>query len=173
VKKPTVPLLAAGALAVVMASTASHAQSAVQPPPTSPETRPPIVYRHPNSGFLGKGVFAFLGAYFPSLIVAVVNDNSYDKRLYVPVFGPWLDLADRPGCGGAGQASCGAETGYKAFLIASGAAQGFGALAIVLGLTLPERLVPPATPKTESMTVHVLPAQLGRDGYGMKAFGTF
>ncbi len=157
---------------MVMASTASYAQT-VRAPPTSPDTPQPIVYRHPNSGFLGKGFFALLGAYFPSMIVAVVNDNSYDRRLYIPVFGPWLDLADRPGCGGAGQSTCGAETGYKAFLVLSGAVQGGGAALIVLGLALPERRLPAPPPKTESMIVHVLPAAMGRGGYGMSAFGTF
>jgi hypothetical protein len=170
-----VPLLAAGAMAVFTWSTASHAQGAVQPAPASAEVAPPIVYRHPNSSFLGKGVFAFIGAYFPSVLVAIVNDNSYDKRLYVPVLGPWLDLADRPGCGGPGQSTCSAETAFKLLLIASGAAQGFGALAIVLGLALPERIVPQSAPSQQAggVKLRVLPASLGRGGYGMQAVGTF
>lgn len=174
VKMLTVPLVAAGAMAVFTWSTASHAAGSIQPP-TSAEVPPPVVYRHPNSSFLGKGVFAFIGAYFPSVLVAIVNDNSYDKRLYLPILGPWLDLADRPGCGGPGQSTCGAETAFKILLITSGAAQGFGALAIVLGLALPERIVtqPPPTQQAGGLHLRVLPASLGRGGYGIKAVGTF
>jgi hypothetical protein len=171
VKSRTVPLLAAGALAAAAWSSPSHAQGALQAAPAKPEV-PRIEYRHPNNKFLGTGVFFFLGSYFPSVLVAIVNDNSYDKRLYLPVLGPWLDLADRPGCGGPGQSTCGAEAGFKTLLIASGAAQGFGTLAIILGLALPERIIT-TPPKTEGLHLRVLPASLGRGGYGVQALGTF
>lgn len=138
----------------------------------NPEVAPPIIESRPNSSLFGRGVFAFSGSYVPSVIVAVVNDNSYDKRLYVPLLGPWLDLADRPGCGGVGQTSCSSEAAFKALLIVAGAVQGVGALCIVLGATLPERKVA-APPKAAKPTLHVLPAQVSRDGYGMTAFGTF
>ena len=180
-KKQTVPVFAAGALAVVALWTTvsaaqdpagSSAQGPGAPPVVNPEVAPPIVESRPNSAFFGRGIFAFTGAYVPSVLVAVVNENSYDKRLYVPLLGPWLDLADRPGCGGIGQTSCSSEAAFKVLLIVAGAVQGVGAVAIVLGATLPERKVA-TPPKADKLTLHVLPAQVSRNGYGMTAFGTF
>ena len=172
-KKQTVPVLAAGVVAAVVWTTASFAEGVIAAPEVNPEVAPPIVYSHPNNAMLGKGIFTFLGSYVPSVLVGVVNDNSYDKRLYIPVLGPWLDLAERPGCGGFGQSTCGAEAGYKVLLIVSGGLQGLGGVLTALGLTLPERqvLVPPAIAK--GPTLHVLPASVGRGGYGMEARGTF
>jgi hypothetical protein len=172
VKKQMFPL-AAGALAAVTWATASRAASAVAEPEVSPAARQQISYARPNGPLLEKGIFAFFASYVPSVIVAVVNDNSYDKRLYVPVVGPWLDLADRPGCGGIGQSPCGTEAAYKVLLVVVGSFQGLGALATVVGLAVPERIITPAPEKAGTLTVHVLPAQMGRDGYGMQALGTF
>jgi hypothetical protein len=173
VKKQTVPVLAAGALAVVAWTTASHAQGGVTAPPeVNPEVARPIVYTHPNNAILGTGIFTFLGSYVPSVLVGVVNDNSYDRRLYLPIVGPWVDLAERPGCGGPGQTTCPTETAFKTMLIVAGAVQGLGGVLTTLGLALPERQVtlPPA--KAQAPTLHVLPAAVGR-GYGMEANGTF
>jgi hypothetical protein len=158
VKKKMIPL-AAGALAAVTWATASRAASAVAEPEVSPAARQQISYARPNGPLLEKGIFAFFASYVPSVIVAVVNDNSYDKRLYVPVVGPWLDLADRPGCGGTGQSPCGTEAAYKVLL--------------VVGLAVPERIITPEPAKAGTLTVHVRPARMGRDGYGMEALGTF
>jgi hypothetical protein len=172
VKKQTIPL-AVGALAAVAWATASRAASAVAEPAESPAVRQQISYARPNGPLLEKGIFAFFASYVPSVIVAVVNDNSYDKRLYVPVVGPWLDLADRPGCGGTGQSPCGTEAAYKVLLVVVGALQGLGAAATVVGLAVPERIITPAPAMAGKLTLHVLPAQMGRDGYGMQALGTF
>jgi hypothetical protein len=174
VKKQNLPALAAAVLTVVIPTAASSAETAVAQSAAQPPVAEHASYVWPNNGLLSKGFFAFLGSYVPSVIVAVVNDNSYDKRLYIPIAGPWIDLASRPGCGGVGQSTCGAETGYKALLIVAGAVQTLGALAIVGGLTVPERRLTPAPAKADNKpTVHLQPAQVGRSGYGLAAFGTF
>jgi hypothetical protein len=171
VKKQTIPL-AAGALAMVTWATASRA-SAVGDSTVSPALTQQISYDRPNSPLLEKGIFTFFASYVPSVIVAVVNDNSYDKRLYIPVVGPWLDLAERPGCGGIGQTPCGTEAAYKVLLIAVGSFQGLGFLATVVGLAVPERVITTVPAKAGTLTLHLRPAQVGRDGYGMQALGTF
>jgi hypothetical protein len=177
VKERRIPVLTAGVLAVATWAAVSSAESAIVPPVVPPLVAEQTRYQWPNNALLGRGLFVLLASYAPSVIVAVVNDNSYDKHLYIPVLGPWLDLADRPGCGGSGQTSCGTETAYKALLIVVGAFQGLGALATVTGLALPERVitsVPANVPtKAAKATVHVLPAQVSRDGYGLAAVGTF
>ncbi len=176
-KKQNLPALAAGVLAVVTWAAASSAEAAAAQSAAQPPAAEHTSYVWPNNGLLSKGFFAFLGSYVPSVIVAVVNDNSYDKRLYIPIAGPWVDLASRPGCGGIGQSSCGAETGYKALLIVAGAVQALGALAIAGGLAVPERRITPAPAKADTKpTVHLQPAEVGvvgRSGYGLAAFGTF
>jgi hypothetical protein len=172
VNKQTIPALVAGALAVVTWAPASRAESAGAQPAVSPPTVQQISYTRPNSSLLEKGIFAFSASYVTSVIIAVVNDNSYDKRLYVPIVGPWLDLADRPGCGGIGQSPCGTEAVYKLLLIVAGSLQGLGAAATVVGLAVPARVITTA-PATGALRLHFVPALVGRDGYGMQALGSF
>ena len=45
----------------------------------------------------------FTLAYVPAVLVAQQSTQSADNHLYVPVVGPWVDLADRPTCGGASE----------------------------------------------------------------------
>jgi hypothetical protein len=172
VKKQTIPASAACALFLVACTAVSSAEAAAAEPGSSSAATPKITYGHPNSALIEKGIFAFFGSYAPSLIVAVVNDNSYDERLYVPVVGPWLDLADRPGCGGIGQASCSTEAAYKVLLVVVGSLQGLGVAATVVGLAAPQRIITPG-PKAAALSLHVVPGLVGRDGYGMQALGTF
>jgi hypothetical protein len=173
VKKQTVPAMAAGVLAIVAWAAVSSAETAAAQPGVQPGTVEQISYSRPNGVLIGRGLFAFLGSYVPSVIVAVVNDNSYDKHLYIPVVGPWLDLANRPGCGGVGETGCPTENGYRALLIIVGSFQGLGAAATLVGLMVPQRQITLAPAKAARPTVHVLPARISRDGYGLSAFGTF
>jgi hypothetical protein len=173
VKKQTCAAAAAGALVVATWTAVSPAETAVAQPGEQTAAVEQISYGRPNGVLIGRGLFAFLGSYVPSVIVAVVNDNSYDKHLAIPVVGPWLDLANRPPCGGMGETGCPTENGYRALLIVVGSFQGLGALATLVGLAVPERRITAAPAKAAAPTVHVLPAQVSRDGYGLSAFGTF
>jgi hypothetical protein len=137
-------------------------------------------YTAPNHLILGGGLVAFVGSYVPSVIVAATNEASYDKRLYIPVAGPWLTLAERPGCG-ASQADCSREAAFTALLIVDGLMQGLGVLATALGAVVPERrsrVVAASAEPAEKVErnrprVHVVPARVGRDAYGIAATGTF
>jgi len=168
---------AAVALAASTWSAAAGAQTTVVTPQPVAQPQPTVTeqtsYSPPNPFLLGTGLIAFAGSYIPSVIVAAANNNSYDNNLYIPVVGPWIDLGNRPACGGFGQTGCGTEDGYKALLIISGTVQGLGALATVMGLVVPQKHTTVVVAKADKPTLHVLPAQLNRDAYGVAAFGNF
>lgn len=169
------PAAAVGACVAATWATVSRADTTA----VEQSAAPPAVVEHttyyapPNRVLLGGGLVALVGAYVPSVIVAAASQTSYDAELFIPVVGPWLDLSNRPGCGGFGQTRCGAETGFKALLIVSGAFQGLGAVATVLGLVIPEQRATVKTAAADKPSVRVLPAQVSRDGYGLAAFGSF
>ncbi len=173
-KKQTIRATVAGILAVGAAWTGTaSADSAAAQPVAQPAGAEQISYGRPNSVLIGGGLSVLLGFYVPSAIVATVNENSYDQHLYIPVVGPWLDLAARPGCGGVGQSTCPTENGYRALLVVAGSFQALGALAIIVGAVVPERRITGAPAKAARLTMHVVPAQVSRDGYGLEAFGAF
>ncbi len=172
-KKQTIRATVAAVLAfAAWAGTASADSAAAQPVEQSAGAEQ-ISYGRPNSVLIGGGLSVFLGLYIPSAIVATVNDNSYDQHLYIPVAGPWLDLAARPGCGGVGESTCPTENGYRALLVVAGSFQALGVLAVIVGAAVPERRITRPPAKASRLTMHVLPAQVSRDGYGLEAFGAF
>jgi hypothetical protein len=187
-------LIAAGAFAAVgMLATPSHAQNAapvqivpvpvqVSPGPmqVTPMPYPNTAYQRypigaektefvvPNPVLLGAGGIAFLGAYIPSVVVAASSDHDGDKWLYVPVAGPWVDWAVR-GCGsGDNPATCGVNGFDRVGLIASGAVQGLGVLAMIGSFTMPSKRL-----MTTTGEVHFAPASFGRGSSGLMAFGSF
>jgi hypothetical protein len=157
-----------------------------QPPSTSPPTNgspvvQPVVgerttYQAPNSPLLIGGLIAFGATYVPSVIIAAEANTSWDNYLYIPIVGPWLDLGNRPQCGGTLQPKCSTETGRKIILAANGVVQALGATAIVLGLVLPGRhseLVTAKLGPAQELHMDIVPAQLSADGYGLTAVGDF
>src|SRR5260221_6614268 len=87
----------------------------------------------PNADLIGVGIFTIALPYFASVGVAMGSDIDHD--LYIPVAGPWLDLAHRPDCGGYGLAQCNdMEPFYKVLLIENGILQGIGALEGLAGM---------------------------------------
>jgi hypothetical protein len=161
----------------------SLAQLTVAAPPTGttivtaqPGVAEQTSYSAPNRVIVASGAGAFVGAYVPAILVAAVSGASYDNNLYIPLAGPWLDLANRPPCGGLGQQVCSTENGYRAMLIASGVFQGLGALATGVGLLTPERHTVRVTAKADApakANLHVAPSPVGHGGYGVTAFGDF
>ncbi len=165
----------AGGLLAVTSAAGALADTAVTPEPAAPAaTEQTTYYRPPNRAVIAGGVLAFLGSYGPAVAVAAANHNSYDNNLYIPLAGPWLDLRNRPGCGGPGEANCTSkEDGSKALLVVSGVFQALGALTVALGFIVPEKHHTTVQARADKPTVHVLPAQVSRDGYGLAASGTF
>ncbi len=133
-------------------------------------------YVPPNRSIVGGGIILFAGSYIPSVIVAGTSGNSFDKRLYIPVVGPWLNLSERPGC----QFNCANESWFVGLLIVDGLAQSLGVLGTALGFMVPERHTRVVTANAGSVDrappekpeIHVVPARVS-DGYGVAAIGKF
>jgi hypothetical protein len=154
---------------------ASFAQQSglTEPVPVVAEKR----YSGPNRALLGGGLIMLGGAYIPSVIVAAESNTPADNQLNIPVVGPWLDLAQRPGCGGPGDFTCGTETGYRTLIILSGVFQGLGALSTLASFVVPERATVVRTAKAEqhdaSKPHFMLAPSVGAGGYGVAALGSF
>lgn len=174
-----------GAMAFVWSPFAS---AQTRRPPRRPAQAPPPVLiqqpreigtyqeERPNVGLITTGIVTLGLAYGASTVVAATSKNPADQRLYVPVAGPWMNLAERAPCHGR---ACGSEGTYKALLVADGIFQGLGALEILGGLlttetrtvTTARRSSPPTAQQAPS--VRVSPTRFGQGAYGISAYGTF
>lgn len=164
----------------------SAASAAQQPGSTTTTTSAPYVYasgrpvertteRLPNGDMLSTGVGLFILSYGASVVAAAESTRDADKRLFVPVVGPWMNLNDR-GCTRANP--CGAGEGMaRALIVTSGIVQGFGALLTLGSLVIPESVTveektttaKAAPPKPE---VRITPMSFGA-GAGVGAVGRF
>jgi len=123
----------------------------------------------PNRYLLTSGIIVFGVPYLTSVVVGASSNHSGDNHLYVPLAGPWMDMADRGPTNGNDN-----ETANKVLLGVDGVFQAIGALQIIGALLMPETkevTTVPATAFTPEM--HVTPAKMGYGGYGMAAFATF
>jgi hypothetical protein len=128
--------------------------------------------QEPN-GAVGAGVLIFAISYLPATMFAQSSTAHIDELLYVPLAGPWLDLARRPMCAGN---ACNTEFGNRALLVTDGMLQDFGFLLTLAGLLSNEAAASVQTAKvveTPARKVRVSPAQFGAGGYGIAAFGKF
>jgi hypothetical protein len=151
------------AAAVAVASTVAVA-------PAWAQSHESVTTTGPNRELLHSGIFALGVPYVASVIVAASSDRTEDKNLYIPVAGPWMDFANRSGCGHAGEPSCGTETAYKVLLIGNGILQGVGALEIVGSFIFPETRTVSAS--SSERRVLVTPYYVG-SSYGLAAFARF
>jgi hypothetical protein len=165
--KKHVPVTLGAALASMLWVSSASAQTVVT---TRARSRETVVSAGPNSALLSSGLFAFGVPYVASVVVASTSSESADKNLYIPVVGPWTDLANRSGCGGFGQRSCDTETANKVLLVADGIFQGIGALEIVGAFLMPETRTVYVAGEPR---VLVGPSRVGYSGYGLAAAGTF
>jgi hypothetical protein len=175
-------MTSAAAAAIGLASlgwtTRSFAEDTM-PAPTQAEAEVKTTTSPPNVPLLASGLFVLAGSYVPSVLVAAANNRSYDNNLYIPVVGPWMNLAARPACGGLGQTSCSTEGGFKALLIIDGIAQAIGAVGTIAGLVSPQTRTTAiartaqADKKPQALKVRFIPASVGKSAYGMAAIGTF
>jgi hypothetical protein len=167
----------AGALLTMStASLAAPPPPAPPPPPgaVAPRTTERLVsYTGPNVPLLTTGLTMFGLSYTPALVVGAMSSQSADRNLYIPVAGPWLDLANRPSCGGRGP-TCGRETTNKVLLGVDGVFQGVGAAMTVVGLLVPTRhtVMTRTSAKRDGPTIRISPDRLGT-GYGLSAVGTW
>lgn len=183
---PVTAAITLGAMAFVWSPLASAQSRRVPRRPA--RTAPPVLIQQqpraigeyqeqrPNVGLITTGIVTLGLSYGASTIVAATSKNPADQRLYVPVAGPWMNLAERAPCQGR---ACGAEGTYRALLVANGIFQGLGALEILGGLLTTETRTVTATRRASPTTaqqkpsVRVTPTRFGQGAYGISAFGTF
>jgi hypothetical protein len=125
------------------------------------------------SRLLLSGFVTFGLSYVPAAMSAYGSSLAADQQLYVPVAGPWIDLATRPNCG-VGSMSCNAETVNQALLIADGFFQGLAVIQVLAGLgALAHESTNAMATADDKPGVQVRPAQVGRGAYGLAAVGKF
>lgn len=128
------------------------------------------VERRPNRSLLSTGTGIFVLSYGSSVVAAAMSDRDADKRLFIPVAGPWMDLSDR-GCGP--ENPCGAnEDVARAMIITSGIVQGAGVLMALGSLVIPETTSVQERSTAAKATVKILPVSFGA-GAGVGAVGRF
>lgn len=161
---------AAVAAAAATATVHAHAQEVVVAH-RSDEVQ--VSQTRPNSALLSSGITALAVPYLASVIVAAESDHPGDHNLFIPVAGPWMDLADRHCEAGV---ECHNEGLYKGLLIANGIFQGLGALQIAGAFMFPETVTVTGTARRKTpirtATVRVAPTAVG-SGYGLAAVGAF
>lgn len=120
----------------------------------------------PNRPLLTAGAAVLAASYIPPVLVAATSDREADKYLFIPVAGPWINLAERGGCG---PNPCEVEAAYKGLIITAGLAHLVGTGLVVSSFLVPEERTPRAA-KTKPV---IVPAQVGRSGAGLAVVGTF
>ena len=133
-------------------------------PPTGEST---LIYqrRTPNKALLITGSSLLVSTYVTTAALAGYNGEVGDKDLYIPIVGPWINIAERNG------------NQYKdntrdTLLIAgSGVLQGVGALMAVTSFFVPEK-VPAARIQAGNVKMEITP-QAGAGGGGIGAVGVF
>jgi hypothetical protein len=160
--------MAAGML-LVGSSTAQAQETVVveSSPPAAVESSGVL----PNRALLRSGVFTLGVSYVPALVVAIESDHPADNRLYAPVVGPWLDLANRGDCDG----DCDGETVNKVLLVTDGVFQGIGALQILGSFIFPETNAAVTVAGSDgepAVSFRVMPTKIAR-GSGLVAYGEF
>ncbi len=168
--------VAAIAVALVTCAGSVDAFAQPAPPPVAPTpARPPPAnqepavaegYTGPNRAMIGTGILTVLVWYVPGAVLASRSRIDSDSALFAPIVGPWLDLANRPGCG-PGFISCRVETGNQTLLVLDGLFQAWGVGAAIAGVFITER------PRAAVTSLQLAPARIGASGYGVTAIGSF
>jgi hypothetical protein len=143
---------------------------AAPPPARDVPTEGETYTTRPNWLLLGPGIGIFGGTYATSLVVGLQSRRVADERLYVPLVGPWIDLANR----NCAAVSCSkSENLYRALIVGSGVLQTAGAVMITLGVLVPRKERTLTGLGYPVGTWHVTPARIGATGDGIAVDGTF
>jgi hypothetical protein len=166
---PRLVALAAALTASIATTSLASAQTRVETAPATTRVDS-VTYTGPDRGLLRTGVWTLGLGYVPALVVAIESPLPADRYLFVPVAGPWLDMARRE-CKG-----CKSEGLNQFLLAADGVVQGVGALEILGSFLFLERTIEtrPAR-KSGSKTALNLRFKPSRNagGYGLTAIGNF
>jgi len=157
-----------GGAAQTSTTTTTSAEYADMNPAQRPLMMSDTVTESPvNRPMLVTSSVILVGSYVPAAITAATSDRKEDERLYIPVAGPWLDLANRD----CSNVPCNNETLNKTLLIGGGVLQGAAAIGLITSFFVPEK-------KTRnwwligSKELTVSPVNVA-GGAGLSAFGQF
>ena len=153
-----------GATALIVGLSAAIACTVVRD--AHAEEAPDHGYR-PNVPLITSGFITFGIPYTISVFVGATSDREEDRALFIPLVGPWIDLATRrcPSLLG----TCNGETAAKAGLIVDGIFQGLGVLTMASGFLWRSRS---ATSDRNSGVDFVTPWASATGG-GLSAVGRF
>jgi hypothetical protein len=135
--------------------------SPLQPQPSLEPQASPVVLGDqvqmatPNRKLLWASSIAFAASYVPAVLVAVTSSNDSDRYLFIPIAGPWIDLAARS-CTSLAAVQCPNATWNGIGLFVDGLFQLAGAIGTGLAFKIPE-----------SRTIPVRPAALPNGGFGV------
>jgi hypothetical protein len=116
----------------------------------------------PNTPMLVGGAVLLGATYATTAAFVGANGKIGDHDLYIPIVGPWINLADRSCVG-----DCPHDDRDKALIVASGIGQGAGALLGLVSFFVPEK-VPAARIQAGPVKMIVAPT-----AGGVGAVGTF
>jgi hypothetical protein len=129
----------------------------------------------PNRHLLRSGIWTLGLSYVPAVVVAAESDHPGDDNLYLPVVGPWMDLANRGGCTVLNP--CDHENLNKALIVTDGIFQGLGALQILGSFIFIETRTRVAASEPKKKTANATQLQIAPSfsphSYGLVAVGKF
>ena len=125
----------------------------------------------PSMPMVASGIVIFGVSYLPVVVVGATSGLDADHTLFVPIAGPWIDFAQRPGCSPASQ--CNGENTDRVLLAVDGVLQGVGALTVIGGLLATAHETKTVRAARLVPSLQVAPARLGPSGYGVVAAGAF
>lgn len=129
------------------------------------------------SGLLVLGI-----PYMLSVSVAGESREPTDRWLFLPVVGPFANLAARPECTTTNTPFvssnyCDSDSGTRTLLMLDGLMQVGGAVLTVVGLSTSRRLYvrdyPYASGTASKFSLTIAPRSYGRSGQGVALAGTF
>ena len=120
--------------------------------------------RRPNTPMIITGGALLVGTYATTAGIVASNGPDVDHDLYIPIAGPWINLADR---------STDRENNTRdtVLIAGSGVLQGVGSLMVITSFFVPES-VPAARISAGNVKMNVAPTASAGGG-GVGAFGTF
>jgi len=164
-------VLTLSTLAVLGASSASARADAPITAVTSDTVEHRVELIRPNPVLLSTGLLTIVGSYTPAIVVAATSDHRGDQYLYIPVAGPWIDMASR-GCAPGQTRRCGATTLETAGLATIGVAHLLGVGQVLASIFIPQPRVM-TLHEVKPAKLQVTPTMIGSGGYGLSASGAF
>jgi hypothetical protein len=124
-----------------------------------------------NSNVIVTGVMTFGIACGVAAIAAASSDRDSDKRMYVPLLGPWLAMSDRGDCP-VEQQSCDSNTTDKILMAVDGVFQAAGVITTVYGILSPVTVS--TSTNTAKSDMRVVPVSMGQGhSAGLGLAGSF